>query len=142
MNFKKYFSILVLIIISKNINSMFFENENPEPEIFSYIKNADAAGLEIYLQNLTSPVDQIFNNQDKTPLQEAVTQYNFYIRKPRGQDIKKIIKLLLKYKSNLNAKPRRNSSPVEINEKVFQEIFDTDMNWGEYLASLSNSLPS
>ena len=99
------------------------ENQAPEDEIFNLIKNTQVKELEIYLKNLErSSLDNIFDHQDRTPLQATVTLYNFNVRRPKGLLLKEIVKLLLDHGANLNSKLRRNYSPVELNVDLFTEI--------------------
>ena len=125
MHFKKIiFGFLFIVILTSIVKPMFLEeNQAPEDEIFNLIKNTQVKELEIYLKNLErSSLDNIFDHQDRTPLQATVTLYNFNVRRPKGLLLKEIVKLLLDHGANLNSKLRRNYSPVELNVDLFTEI--------------------
>ena len=125
MHFKKIiFGFLFIVILTSIVIPMFLEeNQAPEDEIFNLIKNTQVKELEIYLKNLErSSLDNIFDHQDRTPLQATVTLYNFNVRRPKGLLLKEIVKLLLDHGANLNSKLRRNYSPVELNVDLFTEI--------------------
>lgn len=143
MKFKTIILVFLSSISYQNIHTMFLD-QSEEPEIFKFIKQADHEGLKDYLEIFKPDLNNIFNNQDRTPLQESVTLYNFDFRRPeKKENLKKIVKLLLTYKANLNARPHGSKSPVELNEDLFNEIFSDPnfLSWDAYLSLLNNQLP-
>lgn len=145
MNFKKIlFSFVIVFAITQTTESMFFdENETEEDQIFSLIRQADFAQLMMYLYTNHPDLNNIFSKHDRTPLQEAVNLYNInFKRKEKKENLKKIVKLFLQNGANLKATPRSHKSPVELNEDLFTEIFNTEMSWDAYLFSLHNQLSS
>lgn len=138
------FSFVIIFAITQTTESMFFdENQPKEDPIFSLIHQADFARLMMYLYTNHPDFNNIFSKHDRTPLQEAVNLYNInFKRKEKKENLKKIVKLFLQNGANLNAAPRSRKGPLELNEDLFTEIFNTEMSWEEYLFSLNNQLSS
>ena len=147
MNYKKIiFTLFFSSIFYQNIQPMLFHiDRSNEPEIFNLLHQNDYEALKNYLTTFRPDLNNIFNNQDRTPLQEAVTLYNLHFQRAEKKAmLKKIIKTLLTYGANVNARPRRTNSPVEMNEELFIEIFSEPdgLSWETYLPKLNNPLAS